>query len=435
MTTKEEELQDFLHTDSKASNSKIDTTKTKDLLAKLSFSPAAQNLILDPNSFNSQDTGLTSIASSNELLIQVRNSLTKIIDSIEDNPSMISRLTKYWGSLTTTEKIIGGVAVTLPILMFGFVADIGFLLACCGLSAATYITSGAVLEDHLQHTQGITEKLKAGILGIADVLVLTISALDAIRQKLATEVDKFKTENMRLSENINSLSEDVDNLRIQIESSKVTEQYLRKIQAELEELATSLQSDLTKNQQLYDKTQLQIQVIKLDHEHLKETLSEQILDLSKKRAELEIELEKSRCLAETLQGTVTALSTAVIRDSTQRQKFQDKLEVLLQNKETNFLQVADRMSKAEAELTLAKERFEENIQQHTELMKRQRVLLNKLEHVADEIPEDPLLLEQRINNGDILTSMGFMSLQKIKHMEIPQSIPAKPVTSQKTIVP
>jgi hypothetical protein len=85
MSTKEEELQDFLST--KNSNGTttvitgINTSNSEALLSNLNFSLAAQKIILDPTSFDTDASGLESIASASELLIQIRGSLGDILHS------------------------------------------------------------------------------------------------------------------------------------------------------------------------------------------------------------------------------------------------------------------------------------------------------------------------------------------------------------------
>ena len=256
MAVNEKELQDCIDKDSATKQAQTKTpgtnSDTKNVLEQLKFSDAAQKLILDPNSFDKDTTGLASIASSNELLIQVRNSLSAIVDSLEENPSILTRLAKTWGTMSWLERISVGLALSAPKMAVGIIADVVFLIALSGLSASAYITGGVVLQDHLDHTQVVTKKIKEGIFGIADVLVLTISALDAIRQKLSIEVNRFKDENGRLHSNVNELSEQIDILRVQIESNMLTEQYLRQTQAELQSTATSLKADMEKNQLRYD---------------------------------------------------------------------------------------------------------------------------------------------------------------------------------------
>lgn len=406
---KEQKLAEFV-------NNNFESNADK-LLSELQFSDTAKKIILDPNSLDKNNAGLKSIVSSNELLIQVRSSLNAIIHSLEENPSILSTLTQYWGSLSWGTRIIGGVLLSGPTLMVGVAANISFLVILSGLSAGAYITSGFVLQDHLEHTKLITEKLKQGVLEIADVLILTISALETIRHKLAIEVEQFQSENLKLTNNITTLSEQTYNLSIQIESYIITEKHLRQSKIELEKTAESLKSDLEKNSQKYDETIKQIKILKQDHERCTKLLSTNIEELTMKRKELEEELEKTKGIASTLQGTVETLASTVINNAQQREAFQARLENFVQNKEKSFAEFAERICQAESELTLIKTQLQEDLKHHNDLMVKQSNLVKHLEKLDKLIPENPISRDDKINI-DVLCTYGLMSAPYLTKKEL-----------------
>ncbi|MDR3504072.1 MAG: hypothetical protein P4L79_15995 [Legionella sp.] len=404
MATTEHKLAEFVQADDKV---KLNTSTAQHVLSQLQFSDAAKKIILDPNSFDQNAKGLESIAPSNELLIQVRKSLGDIIDSLEQNPSILTSITKYWGSLSLWEKIFGGILITGPTLVVGVAANVGFLVTLSGLSAGAYITSGIVFEDHFENTKIITEKLKQGVFEVADVLVLTIRSLDIIRQKLATEVEKFQQENTRLTDNINKLSDETYDLSVQIESYMITEKHLRQTKEQLEQTAEELKKDLGLNQKKYDTAVNEISTLKQQHERCTQLLTLQVDDLTIKRKQLEEELEKTRKLTSTLQVAVHTLSSTVINDAQQRDVFQKRLENFVKNNEQGFTQVADRIYTVEAELISVKKQLEESLKRHEELMKTQEKLIERLELIDQLVPEAPLTRDSKINI-DALCTYGFL---------------------------
>ncbi|EHL29022.1 hypothetical protein [Legionella drancourtii] len=433
MAVNEKELQDCIDKDSVTekvqTKTPVNNMGAKNVLAQLNFSDAAQELILDPNSFDKNTTGLASIASSNELLIQVRNSLSAIVDSLEENPSILTRLAKTWGTMSWLERISVGIALSAPTMAVGVIANVGFLVALSGLSAGAYITSGVVLQDHLDHTQLVTKKIKEGIFGIADVLVLTISALDTIRQKLLIEVERFKAENGRLHYNVNDLSEQIDVLRVQIESNMLTEQHLRQTQAELQSTAAALKNDMEKNQVRYDETIYELEKTNSAHKKINDRLNGQVTELEQKREALALELKKTKALATTLQGTVETLAKAVINDTQQRQNFQKRLDGFLENGSQSFVDFAERIGKTEAELQSVKVQLERSLQHHAELMRQQEELITRLERIdriipaihahqglSDAVdlllPADPLIREQQLASAGALCTLGLMGNPK-----------------------
>lgn len=404
MATTEHKLAELVQADKGV---QLPPPNAEHVLSQLQFSDAAKKIILDPNSFDQNTKGLESIAPSNELLIQVRNSLEAIIDSLEQNPSILTSITKYWGSLSLWEKIFGGILVTGPTLGIGIAANVGFLITLSGLSAGAYITGGIVFEDHFENTKIITEKLKRGVFEIADVLILTIRSLDIIRQKLATEVEKFQQENKRLTLNIDKLSDETYDLSVQIESYMITEKHLRQTKTQLEQTAEELKKDLGQNQQKYETAVNEINSLKQEHERCTQLLTLQVDELTVKRKLLEDELEKTRKLTSTLQVAVQTLSSTVINDAQQREVFQKRLENFVKNKEQSFTQVADRICAAESELISVKSQLEVSLKRHEELMETQNQLIKRLELIDQLVPETPTSRDDKINI-DALCAHGLL---------------------------
>jgi hypothetical protein len=404
MATTEHKLAELVQADKGV---QLPPPNAEHVLSQLQFSDAAKKIILDPNSFDQNTKGLESIAPSNELLIQVRNSLEAIIDSLEQNPSILTSITKYWGSLSLWEKIFGGILVTGPTLGIGIAANVGFLITLSGLSAGAYITGGIVFEDHFENTKIITEKLKRGVFEIADVLILTIRSLDIIRQKLATEVEKFQQENKRLTLNIDKLSDETYDLSVQIESYMITEKHLRQTKTQLEQTAEELKKDLGQNQQKYETAVNEISSLKQEHERCTQLLTLQVDELTVKRKLLEDELEKTRKLTSTLQVAVQTLSSTVINDAQQREVFQKRLENFVKNKEQSFTQVADRICAAESELISVKSQLEVSLKRHEELMETQNQLIKRLELIDQLVPETPTSRDDKINI-DALCAHGLL---------------------------
>lgn len=259
MSIKEQELETLIKNDAHPNPNKVIIEKA---LAQMSFSDAAKQLLLNPGSSQENLDSLQSIALTQEHLAQVKKSLGAIVDSLHDNPSLISRAAAFWGELPLWQRIVGGVAISGPTLIIGAAAHIGFLITISGVSALAYTTSGIVLDDHHYHTKSIAQKLKEGIFGVAEILELTIGALDTIRKKLAIEIDKFKEENEKLAHNITRLNEEVETLSAQVEVYVETEKLLRKSKEDLEKTASSLKLDLEKQSEQYEINQKELEKIR-----------------------------------------------------------------------------------------------------------------------------------------------------------------------------
>ncbi|MGL5741373.1 MAG: hypothetical protein ACRCXC_01900 [Legionella sp.] len=158
MSTTEQELDVITNTDTNPPNPNIAIVKKA--LTKMNFSNAAKQLLLNPNEKPSDLDSLQSIALTQEQLSQVKKSLGAIVNSLQENPSLISRAAKFWGELPLWQIIVGGVVISGPTLVIGAAAHIGFLVTISGVSVIAYTTSGIVLDDHHYHTQSIAIKLK-----------------------------------------------------------------------------------------------------------------------------------------------------------------------------------------------------------------------------------------------------------------------------------
>ncbi|MCW8400287.1 hypothetical protein OQJ26_16010 [Legionella sp. PATHC038] len=417
MSTNEQELDTYIKRDTNLSNAnKVIIEKA---LAQMSFSDAAKQILLDPKSPPADLDSLQSIALTQEHLIQVKKSLGAIVDSLQANPSLISQAAAFWGELPLWQRILGGVALSGPTLIIGAAAHIGILVTISGVSALAYTTSGIVLDDHHYHTKNITQKLKEGIFGVAEILELTIGALDSIRKKLAAEIDKFKAENEKLAHNITRLNEEVETLSAQVEVYVETEKLLRKTKEKLEETNSALKQDLQKQNEQFQANQKALLIAQDEHSKCLLLLSQKTSELSDVRQSMGAELEKAKKIATSLEGTVKVLSSAAISDSSQRQAFQEKLNNFLTDKAANFDQVAERMSKAESELSMVKSELKASTERFNKLLELQEKQLQRLQGLDRRVdasihPEQHSTQgEEQVKSEGLLSKLGLMALPQI----------------------
>ncbi len=375
----------------------IDRQKIKETLDELKFPEAAQDIIFNPEQ---SPTGLASIASSSVLIIQVRESMTAIIDSLDENPSLFRYLSNAWTKLTWWERIGAWLAVSGSPLAVGFIANIGFLI---GLSVSTSIGT-AILFDDSTHSQEFTEKLKKGIFGITDALVLTISALDAVRQRLHVEVENFQKENRLLSGIIEGLGEQVYTLKQQIQSFEITEEHLRKYEIDLQTLVTKYTEGEERNQALFEKTQKDMQETREAHQQCIVKLSEHNMALTQAKADLEAKLQQANAFVATLNQTVTTLSTTLMGDRMQRAAFQERVSQFLSSGNPNLIGFATSMSNTESDFASVRGQLQESLERQQQLVADHGELLASLRELA------PLIKEASEKRSDqLLDKIGFMA--------------------------
>ncbi|HHF7375053.1 LegC2/C7 family Dot/Icm T4SS effector [Legionella bozemanae] len=430
MSTNEQELDVIIKNETNPSTT--NRVVVEKALSQMNFSDAAKQLLLDPDSSKTDLDSLQSIALTQEHLSQVKKSLGAIVDSLQDNPSLISRAAAFWGELPLWQRIVGGVAISGPTLIIGAAAHIGFLVTISGVSVLAYTTSGIVLDDHHYHTKNIAQKLKEGIFGVAEILELTIGALDSIRKKLATEIDKFKEENEKLAKNITRLNEEVETLSTQVEVYIETEKLLRKNKEDLEKIASSLKLDLEKQSVQFEANQKELEKVRDLHSRSLLLLSQKTAELSEVRKSMGAEVEKAKSIASTLEGTVKVLTSAAISDSSQRQAFHEKLDAFLMDKTTSFDQVAERISKAESELSEVKSELKASTERFNKLLELQEKQLQRLQSLDRRVdisvhPElHPTKSEDPVKHEGLLSKFGIMAIWPINNSapkQNPQSAP------------
>lgn len=331
-----------------------------------------------------------------DIFKKIKEDLLTTIKSIEKNPSMLSRLAKFWGPLPLWQKILGGAALTVPFLILGIVANLGFLLAICGVTTIVYTGVGIVLDDHHHCSVSITESLNEGILSLADLLELTITALDIVRQKLAEEVDKFTEENEQLRQNIAALAFQIDLLGHEIAEAKKMTKSLRLTKDALEQTAKNLENKIDVQGKLLDATLLR--------------LDEKTAEFTKIKTDLELEILKVQAVASVIEASSTNLSKIVLDSKEQQQEYKEKLDAFLTDKSASFDKVGVRLKESEAKLALTQETLHRTSEHYKSLNEEQACLIEQLKTIIKEFmaqPQTPKPLKEHSSSG--LDKIGIFS--------------------------
>ncbi|WP_131795584.1 LegC2/C7 family Dot/Icm T4SS effector [Fluoribacter gormanii] len=353
---------------------------------------------------------LEKITITKEIFEEIRKSLQDTVKSMEKNPSIFSRAAEYWGELPLWQKIIGGVALTVPTLIIGIAAHIGFLLALCGVTAVTYAAGGVILDDHHKCSTSAVESLQKGILGLADLLELTINALDIIRKQLATEIQKFVKENEKLAENIEALSNQIDAIDKQVIATSKVNTILGETKDGLVAVSESLKEGVTQQADLMKQNQEKLDRITEAYSANQKELALKVLEVQKVRFELGEELTKARSLIEALHSSVSQLSLVAIGDEEKRLAFQKKLDEFIENKEASFLQIADRICASEEKLKLVQLELENTNRRYHELLQIQEKHIDTLKILSTQSPSEQTPKTTPV--GEILSNVGIYATRQ-----------------------
>ena len=354
---------------------------------------------------------LSRIIATRKQIVDVKKSLCGIVDSIAENPSLFTRASSVWGQWPIWQKIGSGIVLTVPAILVGVAANISSLLVIGGTTGVIYSAAGMVLEDHHACNVSIKQRLKDGILCIADVLELTIVALDAIRVRLTEEVEKFKIENDKLANHIVDLGAQVQTLTNQVEIFVETERLLRVSKEKLEASTALLQNSVSEQNELLAKSKEELAAVTRDYQHNQRNLEAQVAELQKARLIMDREVEKAQKVAAGLKKTVDTLSGAVIEDQEQRKGFQSKLENFLSGREVSFSKVAESMVDTERDLQTAKTDLSTSNLRYQQLLAQQEKLILRLEALDVSIAASKSIDKE---HGSVLSHSLFHSSSQRK---------------------
>lgn len=351
---------------------------------------------------------LKKITSVKEDLLKVKGTLVAIVDTMADDPSMITRWSKSWGELPLWQKILGGVALSGPAVAAGLFAHVAALMVIGGVTGVAYTASGIILDDHHIHNVNIAQRLKQGVSDLADLLMLTINALEKIANDLKVEIEKFAFENTKLADNVNELRSEVESLTNQVELFMKTQDLLRETRDDLEKTADSLKNSVAEQTELLNKNEILLQQVKSDYEKNEQQLSAKIAELMAVRKAMDLEVERAKLVANTLEGTVLSLTGTVIKDGAQRAQFQENLDLFLKDKEGGFDKVATRICEAEAELEQVKKQLSDSTDRYKELLDRQEEQVTRLEQLDKQLDAENIPFRaNRTNTETTINAKGL----------------------------
>lgn len=358
-------------------------------------------------------TSLVQLNETQQQLTQVKDNLNSIFDAMAENPSLFSQAATYWGDLPLWQKIIGGIIITIPTLTAGIVVNIGALIAISGVTVIGYTATSLLLDDHNNCNTLILERLRQGINSLADILAITIMALDNIRLKFEKGIERFIEENFKLTQNITQLSGQVDLLTDQVEQFIDTEKQLRLTKEALEIETKKLKKSVDKQDEILQQTQQQLIAAQNEYHESQNQLSEKIVELRIVRTSMEEEIAKAKSINEVLSHTVQDMAIHVVADGEQRKAFDARLQSFVTDVDKSFVDITDKICKADEEAKQIRDELKHTTESYHELLEIHQKQIIRLEQVEKELSKQNALYKRTIG-GQALTNF-FGSKQSINN--------------------
>lgn len=361
---------------------------TKTITKSLKVKPLAQPITADEianllKAAQSDENGnLQKIIITQDVFKKIKESLVATIESMGNNKSLISQAAEFWGELPLWQKILGGTALTVPTLILGIIANIGFLLALCGVTAVVYTGGGIILSDHHQCNISITESLAKGIIGLADLLELTITALDTIRQKLAEEVAKFAAENEKLAENVGLLSTKVEELSIEIEASAKLAQSLKETKDALDKTVKELETQAIKQDELLNTHQKELEKLNGEYSDCQVKMAANVVEFDRIKNGLEGELSNAKKMADYFNDLSQEMGKMLLKGNEHQEQYIARLTEVLDNEKANYAILAERWDAADAKFQHAQDELARTNEAHKAIVETQKIYTDRLETIA-----------------------------------------------------
>jgi hypothetical protein len=320
-----------------------------------------------------------------DIFKKIRENLVATIESMEKNPSLLSRAARFWGGFPLWGKILAGIILTVPLLILGIVAHLGFVLAICGVTAVFYTGISLLLDNHHKCAVRATENFSKGIMGLANLLELTITALDRIRQKLAEEVQKFATENEKLAKNVSSLGTQIEQLSIEVETSAKLACSLKETKKELEETVKKLEGQAVKQEEILNSHKKELAQLTDEYSKCQAKMTADVEDFGKIKNQLQKEVTAAKQLADYFATLSREMSIKLFEDEKIKQKFNERLTTFLNDGKASFAALAERWGEAEEKFKQSQAALAQSNEMHRALLETQKTYTDKLEAITFKI--------------------------------------------------
>ncbi|HAU4159346.1 TPA: hypothetical protein ACPHXU_001647 [Legionella anisa] len=360
------------------------------------------------------------ILKTHKKILEIKDALNNIIDSMINKPSLLSQAAQYWNETPLWKKISFGVLLVAPAFFIGIFVHVAVLTTLSLVTLCAYAVSSYLLDDHFaDHSEGLN-KLKQGIAGLGNLLSSMIELLDLLNKQFAEEMQKLKDNNSILSCQIVSLDDQVDELNQQVEQFKATQQKLQQIQIELDKESMRLKMENQEQSKLIQITQIQLEQVTSEYQQNQIKLSTQIVDLTESKAKIEQELERLRKCITIFQKTTEKLTSTLSMNQEQQTAFVQKINEFISDKENRLEHVVGTISHSADALSQTKDEYKISIERHKQLVDQYELLVKRYETIVSQMEQKTENHKTKKNTAKALTQFGLYSVDGIGSSLHPQ---------------
>ncbi|MCW8410564.1 hypothetical protein OQJ13_16415 [Legionella sp. PATHC035] len=353
------------------------------------------------------------ILETHKRLLQIKEALNDIIDSMISKPSLLSQAARYWNEVPLWQKISFGILLVAPAFFIGIFVHVAVLTTLSLVALFAYTASSYLLGDHFADHSANLDKLKQGIAGLGTLLSSMVELLDLLNKQFAEQIQKFKDNNSLLSSQIESLDNQVDELNQQIEKFKATQQKLHQIQIELEKESMQLKMENQEQSKLIHTSQIQLEEVTSEYQQNQIKLSTQIVDLTESKTKIEQELERLRKCIVIFQKTTEQLTSTLSMNQEQQTAFVQRINEFITDKENRLEYVIGTISHSADALSQTKDEYKISIERHKQLVDQYELLVKRYEAIVAQMEQKTESPKQKKDTAKALTQFGLYSVDGI----------------------
>ncbi len=350
------------------------------------------------------------ILKTHKKLIKIKDALNDIIDSMINQPSLLSQAAKYWSEIPLWQKIGVGILLIAPALLIGLFVHVAVLTTLSVVTLLAYTASSYLLDDHFTDHSLSLDKLKKGIASLADLLSSMVELLDLLNKQLAEEVCRFKDNNALLSNQVDALDAEIDELNHKIEQMSEAQQKLHQIQVDLENESLQLKKDNREQSNLLQQTEAHLHQVINEHHLNQIELSTQIIELTEAKEKIEVELEKLRQFAMTLQKLNDQLISTLSMSKEQQINFMERINEFVSDKEKTLEHVIGTFCKNTDALSQTKDEYKLSIERHKRLVDHYEQLVKRFQEIVIDKEQKVAVSEPQKGTAKALSQFGLYSV-------------------------
>jgi DNA repair exonuclease SbcCD ATPase subunit len=344
-----------------------------------------------PTDFPSTEGSENQLKSREDELSKIQKDIDTLIESIANNPSVLSRVSRYWGNISLWKKIITGVALTVPLLLIGLFFQ---QITCVILSitiALGFAGLGYVFDDHHKQNQHNTLNIKSGVFSLAEGLDLIKNALKRIRDALSDQIGHFTQENTVFEKHVGAIGKEGESLAKQVERLKLSEKKLASTVNGLSDSNQELKKELETQSKLLDESQAELNRARAHYTQSLQELQTEIERLNELNNRFSDDSTNSKAIAQALRQSHKSFLEVMSTDAKTQAGFLGRLDAFINGKDPSLLQLTESVSEANKRCDEYQKRLQSALNECEQLLKRNKGLVSQLETLVDNNqPPSPL---------------------------------------------